>query len=392
MDTAHISFTVEEETFVHILRYVVGANPTHITRYIRCKRYGTQANNSAFYHSIKQFRRTLPNGFKSFRVGYLKYDYLFTLDFCISPALLIMDCDFDVRLFIGTQENIDLFITRFENAMRQIFPLPSIASDTVLYDYQNLYNFDKAFLRRVDCAFNFRIADETLPTIDWEEEHRFASLYIFLLNAASRPYKTLKLNSTSNSRYKQNCVRYSNNSVAVTIYDKYRQVDTRYKDVDLFSCEVFYSVQALGILRYEVQLKRKKIKDFINKYGYHNRDFLTEEFNRSQLTFYAEHIFFPGDFVKRPQAEEALRDTEIKPAEVNKTLNFLDEAAHRHSVHAALASTKLSPATISKRFQQCQDANVQPYLLPVNKYRDYQLSDRLKKKGVLPGLFSQLYA
>ena len=386
-DTIQLSCTVEEETFVYILQYVVGANPYHIARYIRCKRYGTQADNSAFYHSIKQFRRTLPNGFKSFYVGYLKYDYLFTLDFVISPTLLVLDRDFCVNLLNGTPENINLFISRFEDAIRQTFPLPTVASDTVLIDYENLYSFDKAFLRRVDCAFNFQVDDYS-----FYYEKSLASLYIFLLNASSRSYKTLKLTSTSKSRYKKNCVRYANNSVSVTIYDKYRQVESRYSKYDENFPEFFYPAEAIGVLRYEVQLKRKKIKDYINKYGYRNRDFLTEEFNRSQLTFYAEHIFFPGAFVNRPEAEKALRDTELKPAEVNKTLNFLDEVAHRHSVHTALEKTKLSPATISKRFQQCQDANIQPYLLPVNKYRDYQLSDRLKEKGVLPGLLSQLYA
>ena len=386
-DTIQLSCTVEEETFVYILQYVVGANPYHIARYIRCKRYGTQADNSAFYHSIKQFRRTLPNGFKSFYVGYLKYDYLFTLDFVISPTLLVLDRDFCVNLLNGTPENINLFISRFEDAIRQTFPLPTVASDTVLIDYENLYSFDKAFLRRVDCAFNFQVDDYS-----FYYEKSLASLYIFLLNASSRSYKTLKLTSTSKSRYKKNCVRYANNSVSVTIYDKYRQVESRYSKYDENFPEFFYPAEAIGVLRYEVQLKRKKIKDYINKYGYRNRDFLTEEFNRSQLTFYAEHIFFPGDFVNRPQTEKALRDTELKPAEVNKTLNFLDEVALRHSVHSALEKIKLSPATISKRFQQCQDANIQPYLLPVNKYRDYKLSDRLKEKGVLPGLLSQLYA
>lgn len=388
IDTIEISYRVSEETFIYIYTHLIGCDPLNVERYLRCKRLKQKFSCPEFYAHINEYIKHLPNGILNF-YGYPSgkpLDPYCYISITVSPYLLINNTPSSVNLFAGTESNIDLFKRRYSEVMRSLYPQQSggVEYFFINSDFSGMYDFDFVYLSRVDCSFNFMIAGDDNRNPD----NRLASLYIFLLNACSRPYGKLKY-SQQNTKFKYNQVRYTSNSLNVVIYDKFAQLSEKsnYAALDMLLDGLGFD----GVLRYEVQILRKKLRSLIRANRYSNTNLLTEEFTRAVLLNYANKIFFTGSWRKKDNAINALTQS-LKKSECSKCISLLDFIADKQSVRTALKSTTLSTSTIDKRFKNLSAANTQPYYIPVNKYRDYNLKNRLKNSGELPDIFTQLTA
>lgn len=404
-DTFDLHFAFMEESTAALLQHRVGLDDSETYYFLNTVRhYKNYRLKKPVEKKLEDYNGYLPSGILSFYITYNPYNPVspYSINFVISPALLLSGIYYSVDLFTGTPDNIALFYDKFRQIMEELFPIPPGANNYVVYDFAQLRNPDNAVLARIDYSFNFRVADFPppgkcdLPPEDYND--RLAILYIFLLNAASYPKSgtdRFKYTSTSKRKgYKDNCVRYTSKSVSVIIYDKYEQFNRLYDKVlasDYYDRHLPCCLaipEALGVLRYEVQFKYPKIKSLKMSL----RQLLAEDYALSVLRQYFDKVFFPGDFVNAKVAEERLHDTGMSTKNFNACKEFLAQASKHQSVRGAVTATKSSPATLKSRFNQFASADIQPYRLPVNKRTSFHIPERIEKNGVLPGIEPQLYA
>ena len=181
---------------------------------------------------------------------------------------------YNVNVFNASPIFVKCFLIQYNNFFSQFFP-PS--RDENIDCYLNpLYNFSLVTVYRIEYSYDFVI-----------DPPNIVPLYIKLFNSACIDGTKYKFKRST--RYKTNSLYLYNNSMAITFYDKHREVLDR---SHLHHPAV--RDDTIGLLRYEVKLKKKKL----DKLQLSNLTLITSQTARDILLSYASAVFPIGDFYK----------------------------------------------------------------------------------------------
>jgi hypothetical protein len=242
---------------------------------------------------------------------------------------------------------------------------------------QNLLPEDlELFLRRFSFYMMQEISLQTLSSelfsridyyIDFEFEPIIKDILLKIYKKAPSNYKGLK----KKNRYKSS-VYYNSKSRQVNIYSRYQKIinimlEENYINPDIVDVkneiEPFISQKEKNIIRYEVQIKRKKIMYYLKKDG--TCPELINYWNEHDATYFFNDILKPiiqnGDYYNSYHARKRLIECYCNKKLVDKIVKFQNYLSN-HGYDKA----KIQFKNYNKYINYLVDAGVNPYLIPNN--------------------------
>lgn len=354
IDTATLALEVTATTFVNFLRKNFNFTEEESVGYICAKRrkhsYGNTNSkiDTAVRNYIYGYKRQFSFELKNLRIlfsdktGYIYFILSFHFNDFIPSNMKKSNNPY--QLFNGTDEHVETFRRNFFYLVYPLF------LDCCSKDELEFYtDFNNARLWRIDYSFNLQVPESLVP------------LYLHQFNGSVVEKNRLK----KTTRFKYNSVHLHNKSTAVVIYDKYTEVISNNRPSP---------DSARGMLRYEVRLRKAKtianLKDTANL---NNTELLKRDFAINMLLKYWDLLFPTGDFYKGTQANKKIRD-ELSSRQANKLINFLKAIQEKHSVNTARKANTCTVKTFDSNLVTLNTMGIAPYLIPINKCRDYGVS------------------
>lgn len=354
LDTATLALEVTANTFINFLRKNFHITEEAAYGYICAKRrnhaYGN--TNSKIDKAVKKYIYGYKHYFsfvlKNMRIlfsdktGYIYFILSFHFNGFIPSDM--RNSNNPYQLFNGTDEHIDTFRRNF---FYLVFPL---FLDCCSKDELEFYTeFNNARLWRIDYSFNFQVPEALVP------------LYLHQFNGSVIEKNRLK----KTTKFKYNSVHLHNKSISVVIYDKHAEVINNNRPSP---------DSARGMLRYEVRLRKAKtITNLKDTAKLNNTDLLKRDFAINMLLKYWDLLLPTGDFYKGTAANKKIRD-ELSPRQANKIIKFLKMIQEKHSVNTARKANTCTIKTFDSNLTTLNTIDIAPYLIPINKCRDYGVS------------------
>lgn len=354
IDTATLALEVTATTFVNFLRKNFNFTEEESVGYICAKRrkhsYGNTNSkiDTAVRNYIYGYKRQFSFELKNLRIlfsdktGYIYFILSFHFNDFIPSNMKKSNNPY--QLFNGTDEHVETFRRNFFYLVYPLF-LGCCSKDELEF----YTDFNNARLWRIDYSFNLQVPESLVP------------LYLHQFNGSVVEKNRLK----KTTRFKYNSVHLHNKSTAVVIYDKYTEVISNNRPSP---------DSARGMLRYEVRLRKAKtianLKDTANL---NNTELLKRDFAINMLLKYWDLLFPTGDFYKGTAANKKIRD-ELSPRQANKIIRFLKMIQDKHSVNTARKANICTIKTFDSNLTTLNTMDIAPYLMPINKCRDYGVS------------------
>lgn len=354
IDTATLALEVTATTFVNFLRKNFNFTEEESVGYICAKRrkhsYGNTNSkiDTAVRNYIYGYKRQFSFELKNLRIlfsdktGYIYFILSFHFNDFIPYSM--RNSNNPYQLFNGTDEHVETFRRNFFYLVYPLF-LDCCSKDELEFYTE----FNNARLWRIDYSFNLTVPEALVP------------LYLHQFNGSVVEKNRLK----KTTKFKYNSVHLHNKSISVVIYDKYAEVISNKRPSP---------DSARGMLRYEVRLRKAKtianLKDTANL---NNTELLKRDFAINMLLKYWDLLFPTGDFYKGTHANKKIRD-ELSSRQANKLINFLKAIQEKHSVNTARKANTFTIKTFDSNLVTLNTMGIAPYLIPINKCRDYGVS------------------
>lgn len=354
LDTATLALEVNTGTFVNFLRKNFHVTEEAAYSYICYKRRNNAYGNTnskidtAVKNYIYKYKSYFSFVLKNMRILFSnKTGYIyFILSFHFNDFIPydMRNSNNPYQLFNGTDEHIDTFRRNFFYLVYPLF-LDCCSKDELEF----LTDFNNARLWQIDYSFNLQVPEALVP------------LYLHQFNGAVIEKNRLR----KTTKFKYNSVHLHNKSISVVIYDKYTEVINNNRPSP---------DSARGLLRYEVRLRKAKtITNLKDTAKLNNTDLLKRDFAMDILLKYWDLLLPSGDFYKGTHANKKIRD-ELSPRQANKIIRFLKMIQDKHSVNTARKANTCTVKTFDSNLDTLNTMDIAPFLIPINKCRDYGVS------------------
>ena len=361
IDTITISVQLSEEALNYILTNIIKIPQSTVIGYIRSSYLPDSSvglsYRRAIYNYTEDFRSKINFKYtkwyhapiKKIMFFYNRYIQLFTMYITFSLTQ-ITSAFYNINVFNGTPIFVKCFLIQYNHFFSQFFP-PSRDENIDCYLNQ-LYNFSLVTVYRIEYSYDFVIDPPNL-----------VPLYIKLFNSACIDGTKYKFKRST--RYKSNSLYLYSKSMAITFYDKHREVLDR-------SHLHHPAVQddTIGVLRYEVKLKKKKI----DKLQLSNLTLISFPAARDILLSYASAVFPTGDFYKSKELSKIINAADITTRQKNSLLRIISSIQTSKSVIRAIGKeTVCSASTFRNHLKTFDGLNISPLPIPIDDYKAYRL-------------------
>lgn len=361
IDTITISVQLSEEALNYILTNIIKIPQGTVLGYIRSSYLSDSSvglsYRRAIYNYTEDFRSKINFKYtkwyhapiKKIMFFYNRYIQLFTMYITFS-LIQITSAFYNINVFNGTPIFVKCFLIQYNHFFSQFFP-PSRDENIDCYLNQ-LYNFSLVTVYRIEYSYDFVIDPPNL-----------VPLYVKLFNSACIDGTKYKFKRSTH--YKTNSVYLYNNSMAITFYDKHREVLDR-------SHLHHPAVQddTIGLLRYEVKLKKMKL----DKLQLSNLTLITSQTARDILLSYASAVFPAGDFHKSKELSKIINAADLTTRQKNILLRIIRSIQTSKSVIRAMEKeTVCSTSTFRNHLKTFDGLNISPLPIPIDDYKAYRL-------------------
>lgn len=380
IDTITISVQLSEEALNYILTNIIQIPQSTVLGYIRSSYLPDSSVHlsyrRAIYNYTEDFRSKINFKYtkwyhapiKKIIFFYNRYIQLFTMYITFSLTQ-ITSAFYNSNVFNGTPIFVKCFQIQYNHFFSQFFP-PSRDENIDCY-LKQLYNFDLVTVYRIEYSYDFVIDPPNL-----------VPLYIKLFNSACIDGTKYKFKRST--RYKTNSVYLYNNSMAITFYDKHREVLDR-----LHLHHPAVQNDTIGVLRYEVKLKKKKL----DKLQLSNLTLISAQTARDILLSYASAVFPTGDFHKFKEISKIINAVDITTRQKNILLRIIRSIQTSKSVIRAMEKETLcSASTFRNHLKTFDGLNISPLPIPIDDYKAYRLGalSSTTTSTVLPNPLKQI--
>lgn len=361
IDTITISVQLSEEALNYILTNIIKIPQSTVLGYIRSSYLPDSSvglsYRRAIYNYTEDFRSKINFKYtkwyhapiKKIMFFYNRYIQLFTMYITFSLTQ-ITSAFYNINVFNGTPIFVKCFLIQYNHFFSQFFP-PSRDENIDCYLNQ-LYNFSLVTVYRIEYSYDFVIDPPNL-----------VPLYIKLFNSACIDGTKYKFKRST--RYKSNSLYLYSKSMAITFYDKHREVLDR---SHLHHPAV--RDDTIGLLRYEVKLKKKNL----DKLQRSNLTLITSQTARDILLSYASAVFPTGDFHKFKEISKIINAADITTRQKNILLNIIKSIQTSKSVIRAIGKeTVCSASTFRNHLKTFDGLNISPLPIPIDDYKAYRL-------------------
>ena len=380
IDTITISVQLSEEALNYILTNIIKIPQSTVLGYIRSSYLPDNSVHlsyrRAIYNYTEDFRSKINFKYtkwyhapiKKIMFFYNRYIQLFTMYITFSLTQ-ITSAFYNINVFNGTPIFVKCFQFQYNHFFSQFFP-PSRDENIDCYLNQ-LYNFSLVTVYRIEYSYDFVIDPPNL-----------VPLYIKLFNSACIDGTKYKFKRST--RYKSNSLYLYSKSMAITFYDKHREVLDR-----LHLHHPAVRDDTIGLLRYEVKLKKKKL----DKLQLSNLTLISAQTARDILLSYASAIFPTGDFHKFKEISKIINAADITTRQKNILLRIIRSIQTSKSVIRAIGKETLcSASTFRNHLKAFDGLNISPLPIPIDDYKAYRLGalSSTTTSTVLPNPLKQI--
>ena len=229
--------------------------------------------------------------------------------------------------------------------------------DQYLNSYSNhLPEVNACKIKRVDYCHNIKLNDDM-------EVRQYLKLLKRCMIPNGFTFEKFYDKTAKKSTILNNGLWLKNNSVTISIYNKKRQLENEKKN--------YYGdiMAANGIIRFEIQCKKGKMKKLMEKYGTGNvQDLLnkTSEISRDVFGHYFSKMYGTGDVLTLEEAEKVIKKNKLRKDTEKLMLELLKNTATYSNLEKAYREFeeqygKAKAASILKKFNQC---NLSPLTKP----------------------------
>ena len=361
IDTITISVQLSEEALNYILTDIIQIPQSTVLGYIRSSYLPDNSvylsYRRAIYNYTEDFRSKINFKYtkwyyapiKKIIFFYNRYIQFFTMYITFS-LIQITSAFYNSNVFNASPIFVKCFQIQYNHFFSQFFP-PSRDENIDCYLNQ-LYNFSLVTVYRIEYSYDFVIDPPSL-----------VPLYIKLFNSACIDGTKYKFKRST--RYKSNSLYLYSKSMAITFYDKHREVLDR---SHLHHPAV--RDDTIGVLRYEVKLKKKKL----DKLQLSNLTLITSQTARDILLSYASAVFPTGDFYKSKELSKIINAADITTRQKNSLLRIIKSIQTSKSVIRAIGKeTVCSASTFRNHLKAFDGLNISPLPIPIDDYKAYRL-------------------
>jgi hypothetical protein len=221
---------------------------------------------------------------------------------------------------------------------------------------QYLYSYTKALpelnmckIKRVDYCHNIKLNDDL-------EVRQLCKLLKRCMIPTGFEFEKFYDKIAKRSVISNNGIRLKSNSVTISIYNKKHQLEKQKRN--------YYGdiMDANGIVRFEIQCKKGKIKKLIEKYGTGNvQDFLnkTNEISLDVFDHYLSKMYGTGDILTLAEAEWAIKKNKFRKDTEKLMLELLKNTATYSNLEKSYREFedkygKTKATYILKKFDKCE--------------------------------------
>lgn len=361
IDTITISVQLSEEALNYILTNIIKIPQGTVLGYIRLSYLPDSSvglsYRRAIYNYTEDFRSKINFKYtkwyhasiKKIMFFYNRYIQLFTMYITFS-LMQITSAFYNSKVFNASPIFVKCFLIQYNHFFSQFFP-PSRDENIDCY-LKPLYNFSLVTVYRIEYSYDFVI-----------DPPNIVPLYIKLFNSACIDGTKYKFKRST--RYKSNSLYLYSKSMAITFYDKHREVLDR---SHLHHPAV--RDDTIGLLRYEVKLKKKKL----DKLQLSNLTLITSQTARDILLSYASAVFPAGDFHKLKEISKIINAADITTRQKNILLRIIRSIQTSKSVLRAMEKETLcSASTFRNHLKAFDGLNISPLPIPIDDYKAYHL-------------------